>query len=88
MRVFFHILTDAEPILDGEGSELASLSEAEAEAKQTARDLMADALRRGDYAPVHWQVQACSGDGSQLFSVSFWDCAIRQGAERPAVRFG
>jgi hypothetical protein len=88
MRFFFNVLTEGEPILDSEGTELGSLCEAETEAKQTARDLMADALRRGDYAPVHWQVQVCSGDGSQLFSVSFWDCAIRHGAERPAVRFG
>jgi hypothetical protein len=47
MRYFFHIRDEAGLIRDEEGSDLPNLAAAYGEARQSARDLVADDMRRG-----------------------------------------
>ena len=45
MRYFIHIVTDLERLVDPDGAEFPDLATARAEARQSARDLMAEDLR-------------------------------------------
>ena len=47
-RYYFHIRTGSELIRDPDGSELPDLEAAVAEARQEARGLLADLLKRGE----------------------------------------
>ena len=47
LLVFIHILTDDERIRDPDGQECADLEAAKAEARQSARALMAEKLQAG-----------------------------------------
>lgn len=76
MHLFITILTDDEPVVDDTGRNFPTLEAAIAEAVQTARDLMADALRAGRFAPVHWRVEVTTPEHRTVFSTSFEDCAI------------
>lgn len=71
MRYFFHILTGFTVISDNEGAEFADQAAAEEEAAQSGRDLIAEELRCGRPAPVHWQVQITAADGGMLKSIAF-----------------
>ena len=51
LRLFIHILTDNERIIDPDGQECADLATAQAEACQSARELMAQELRAGRPPP-------------------------------------
>lgn len=44
-KFYFHIRDDAGPIADNEGMEFADLKAARKEAEESARELLADALR-------------------------------------------
>lgn len=78
MRLFIHVLTDCGRIEDTVGSDFSGLSAGIAEAVQTARDLMADALKAGRFAPVGWRMEVADAKQAVLFSTSFEECAIEE----------
>jgi hypothetical protein len=71
MRYFIHIVTDKERIVDPDGGEFADLASARDEASQSARDLMAEELRKGRPVPFTWLVQVADDEGNVLFTVPF-----------------
>ena len=71
MRYYFHVVTDARFIRDPDGGEFAGLDEAEAEATQSARDLMAAELNRGRPIPSGWRILIAAEDDAVLKSLSF-----------------
>lgn len=71
MRFFLHMFTGSDVIADREGAEFDDLKAAEAEARQSARDLIAEHLRFGRPIPRHWQAQIASADGTVLRSIAF-----------------
>src|SRR5262245_23723471 len=71
MRYFIHIITDQERLIDPDGGEFADLDCARAEASQSARDLMAEELRRGRPVPFGWKVQLAAADGTILLTLPF-----------------
>jgi len=71
MRYFIHIITDQERLVDPDGGEFADLDYACAEASQSARDLMAEELRRGRPVPFGWKVQLADADGNILLTLLF-----------------
>src|SRR5262245_22310617 len=71
MRCFIHTVTDTEFIRDPDGEDFADRWMAEQEAAQVARDLMAEALRKGKPLPVNWKVLLASADDTVLMSLPF-----------------
>ena len=71
MRCFIHTVTDTEFIRDPDGEDFADRWMAEKEAAQVARDLMAEALRKGKPLPVNWKVLLASADDTVLMSLPF-----------------
>jgi hypothetical protein len=71
LLVFIHILTDDERIIDPDGQECATIEAARAEARQSARDLMAQELQAGRPPPIGWHVQIADARGAVLDTISF-----------------
>src|SRR5262249_37993443 len=71
MRYFIHIITDQERLVDPDGGEFADLDCARVEASQSARDLMAEELRRGRPVPFGWKVQLADADCNVLLTLPF-----------------
>src|SRR5262245_8435872 len=71
MPYFIHVLAGSKFIADPEGAEFDGLAAAEAEAVQSACDLIAEELRRGKPVPRHWQARIASADGTVLRSIPF-----------------
>ena len=86
MRYFLHMYTGSETIPDPEGAEFDDLEAAQAEALQSARDLIADQLRCGQPIPRHWQAQIATECGTVLRSISFATLIEGASAEIPSRR--
>jgi len=71
MHYFIHIVTDHERIVDHEGADFPDLASARAEAMQSARDLMAEELRRGRPVPFGWRAQVADEDGAVVLTLPF-----------------
>lgn len=71
MRYFIHIVTDQERIVDPDGGEFADLASARDEASQSARDLMAEELRKGRPVPFTWLAQVADDEGNVLLTLPF-----------------
>jgi hypothetical protein len=71
MRYFIHIVTDQERIVDPDGGEFTDLASAREEASQSARDLMAEELRKGRPVPFTWLVQVADDGGNVLLTLPF-----------------
>ena len=71
MRYFIYIITDQERLVDPDGCEFTDLESARAEANQSARDLMAEELRRGRPVPISWKAQLADDDGKILLTLPF-----------------
>jgi hypothetical protein len=71
MRYFIHTVTDTEFIRDHDGEDFADRQMAEQEARQVARDLMAEGLRKGKPLPVRWKVLLALADDTVLMSPPF-----------------
>jgi Domain of unknown function (DUF6894) len=76
LLVFMHILTDDERIIDPKGQECTTVEAARAEARQSARDLMAQELQAGRPPPVGWHVQIADAEGGILDTISFSSLAF------------
>ncbi len=76
MHKYFHILTDAERLVDPDGQQFDSLAAATAEARQCARDLMAEELRQGRPLPLSWRVQVADHEGAIEATLSFHEIAL------------
>lgn len=74
-RFFFHIVDGDKVIEDPDGSELANLDTARAEALQSARHLLADKVRAGEVVDGQ-RFEIRDGEGELLAVVRFKD-AIR-----------
>jgi hypothetical protein len=83
MHRYLHIVTDTERIVDPEGQEFDDLPSAIEEARQCARDLMAEELRRARPLPLGWRVQVADGAGSIHASFNFAEIVF--GAGLPLV---
>jgi len=57
MHRYLHIVTDIERLVDPDGQCFDTLASAVEEARQCARDLMAEELRQGRPLPLNWRVQ-------------------------------
>lgn len=71
MHRHLHIITDTERIVDPDGQPFADLASALAEARQCARDLMAEELRAGRPLPLAWKVQVVDGEGAVEATLKF-----------------
>ena len=71
MRYFLHVVTDKRFIRDPDGTEFSGIAEAEAEAAQSARDLMSDELRRGRSIPNGWRMLIATEDDTILKTIHF-----------------
>ncbi len=78
MHTYFHILTDIERVVDPDGQQFDSLAAATAEARQCARDLMAEELRQGRPLPLSWRVQIADHEGAIEATLSFREIALGQ----------
>ena len=86
MLVFIHIVTDDERIIDPEGQECATIEAARAEARQSARDLMAQELQAGRPPPVGWHVLIADARGGILDTISFSTLAFGNDPALGSVR--
>ena len=66
MRFFIHVFNGSQIIDDPEGAEFPDLDAAVFEAAQSARDLIADQLRRGNPVPARWEARVADEDGVVL----------------------
>jgi hypothetical protein len=71
VRYYFHILTDRERLRDPDGEEFASLTSVREQAKQNARDLIAEELRCGCAAPSAWRIHIALEDDTIVETVPF-----------------
>jgi len=71
MHRHLHVITDTERIIDPDGQPFADLASALAEARQCARDLMAEELRAGRSLPLAWKVQLVDSEGAIEATVKF-----------------
>jgi hypothetical protein len=85
MHRYLHIVTDTERIVDPEGQEFDDLPSAIGEARQCARDLMAEELRRGRPLPLGWRVQVADGAGTIHAAFKFAEIVFGAGSAVPAV---
>jgi hypothetical protein len=69
-RYFLHQLYGALHIPDPDGDEFVDLADAEAEAFVCARQMVGDALVRGD-RPNYGKIQICDSSGAVLKEVTF-----------------
>jgi len=67
-----HCVTDKRFNGDPEGTESSSIAEAEAEANQSARDLICDELRRGRHIPSDWRMLIATEDDTILNTIPFF----------------
>ena len=76
-RYFFNVVAAAGSVDDDEGTELASLEAARAEALDDARALMSDAIRGGsDISGRH--IDICDSAGAVLMTVEFAEAITRR----------
>lgn len=68
---YLHIVTDTERVVDPDGQAFESLPSAVGEARQCARDLMAEELRQGRPLPLNWRVQVVDDEGCVLATLNF-----------------
>ena len=71
MHSYLHIITDTERVVDPDGQQFDSLTSAIDEARQCARDLMAEQLRQGRPLPLNWRVQVADEEGCILATLKF-----------------
>jgi hypothetical protein len=71
MHSYLHIITDTERVADPDGQQFESLVSAIDEARQCARDLMAEQLRQGRPLPLNWRVQVADEEGCILATLKF-----------------
>lgn len=71
MHGYLHIVTDTERVVDPDGQQFESLPSAVGEARQCARDLMAEELRQGRPLPLNWRVQVVDDEGCVLATLNF-----------------
>lgn len=84
-RFFFQSRFQDQTYLDPEGSDLPDLTAAMAEATRSAREMMADELRRGPLTPG-CSFDIVGEDGVVLATVAFHDClyeASQPGSSAP-----
>ena len=72
-RFFFHIITDLERLPDPDGQEFPALERARLEARQCARDLLAEELKHGRPLPLGWRVQVAEAEGAIADTIKFAD---------------
>jgi hypothetical protein len=72
-RFFFHSRNQDQTHLDPDGAELPSLTMAMAEAVLSAREMMADELRRGPLT-LGRSFDIADEDGHVLTTIAFHDC--------------
>src|SRR5262245_35941923 len=82
MHYFFHLITEAERIVDPDGAEFLSLEAARLEANQTARDLMAGELIAGRTVPFGWRMQIADKDGTIILTIPFAALVVGPGGPR------
>ncbi len=70
MRYYLHQIQTDEIVRDPEGSDCAALLNAEAEAVDAAREMMASAVRTGRDIS-HWAIEITDADGRVLKRVAF-----------------
>jgi hypothetical protein len=75
-RYFFHIIDGGDRLDDPEGVDLADLDTARAEAILTAREIMAEGIKRGDY-PDGQIFEITNGDGQILLTIPFKQAIAR-----------
>lgn len=73
---FFHNRNQDQTYLDPEGSDLPDLAAAMAEATRSAREMMADELRRGPLTPGR-NFDIVGDGGALLATIAFHDCLYR-----------
>ena len=87
MHYYLHIVTDAELLRDPEGAEFADFAAAQSEAFKSARDLIADELKRGHQIPLGWRMLVASADDTVLmplpFSAAVGSSSPGSGVSRP-----
>lgn len=71
MRYFIHVVTDLERLVDPDGQDCENLEEAVQEAKQSARELMAEELRCGRAMPFGWWMQIADDEGTIIATFRF-----------------
>src|SRR5262245_50355516 len=71
MHLYLHILTDKERLRDPDGQECADLNEAQREAEQSARHLIAQALMAGRGVPFEWKIQIADAEDTVIATISF-----------------
>jgi hypothetical protein len=76
VRLYFHILTDIERLVDPDGQECVDVEATRVEAWQDARTVLANELLAGRAAPLGWRVQIADDDGSILDTISFAQLAF------------
>ena len=88
MRYFIHIVTDQERIVDPDGGEFTDLASARDEASQSARDLMAEELRKGRPVPFTWLVQVADDGGNVLLTLPFARLVFNEVIAAQLIRMG
>ena len=84
MRYYLHLVTDKRFVRDPEGAEFGGIAEAEAEAAQSARDLMCDQLKRGRAIPSDWRMLIATEDDTILKTIPF--SLVAHGGSGPLPR--
>ena len=86
MRYFIHIVTDRERLVDPEGAEFPDLATARSEARQSARDLMAEELRCGRPVPFGWRAQLADDEDTILATLVFAELVFSEGTRQQMVQ--
>jgi hypothetical protein len=78
MRLFLNVRNPGgDTTIDPDGEEFETLRQAEAEARATARDLMADALRSALPVGLDRVIELVDGTGETIASVTFEEAFVR-----------
>ena len=83
MHRYLHIVTDIERLVDPDGQCFDTLASAVEEARQCARDLMAEELLQGRPLPLNWRVQVADEEGCILATFRFADIVFGTQAPVP-----
>src|SRR5262245_18619977 len=75
MRYFLHFVTEKRFIRDPEGNEFSGIAEAEAEAIQSARNLISEELKCGRLIPTDWRMLIATDDDTILKTIPFFAVA-------------
>ena len=71
MQFYLHVVTHQERLVDHEGVDFEDISQAILNAKQSARDIMAEELLSGGTPALNWCIQIADTEGRILHTVRF-----------------